>query len=447
MGRAPSFVLTTVAFCTIGILILAPVAAVPALAAVAQSSFQDEIANLRSPNVGTRVKAAKALGKSGRPEAIPALTQAMRDPEVKVRRQTLSALRSFTSSEAVDGFLIGLQDEERDVRRDALIAVLEVYVGAGNAEIENSLSWIIGGRKRTPGLKGLIPYDPRVADAATARLQDEEPAIRRRAAYTLGILGAESAVPGLSSSLYDGDKSVRREAIHALSQIGSDDAGEALRDALGGAANELTGDVVDALGHMQYKPAAPQLVSIYDSNVNKLGDRALRALAEMGAPDARGVFYYQMTSKKADQRRWAVEGLGRLEEAGMVPGLIKDFLREPDPTVQLAYCFALSYLGQREYVDRVALDLGNKKRRHQAHAYAVELGDEFLNEFVTYLADPVALVRMEMAQVLMEIGDPKAIPYLEPLLADPDSEVADRANIAIARLQQGRMSASADPVP
>ena len=29
----------------------------------AQSSFQDEIANLRSPNVGTRIDAAKALGK------------------------------------------------------------------------------------------------------------------------------------------------------------------------------------------------------------------------------------------------------------------------------------------------------------------------------------------------------------------------------------------------
>ena len=444
MGRAPSFVLAMVTGCTISILALAPVAAAPR---AAQSSFQDEIANLRSPNVGTRVKAAKALGKSGRPEAIPALTKAMRDPEVKVRRQTVKSLRSFTSSEAVDGFLIGLQDEDKVVRRDALTAVLEVYVGAGNAEIESSLSWITGDRKRTPGLKGLIPFDPRVADAVTARLQDEEPAIRRRAAYTLGVLGAESAVAGLSSSLYDRDKSVRREAIRALSQIGSDDAGEALRDALGGAPNDLTGDVVDALGHMKYEPAAPQLVSIYDSNVNKLGDRALRALAEMGSSEARAVFYYQMTSKKADQRRWAVEGLGRLEDPGMVPGLIKDFLREPDPRVQLAYCFALSYLGEREYVDRVALDLGNKKRRNQAHAYAVELGDEFLDELVTYLADPVARVRMEMAQVLMEIGDPRAIPYLEPLLADPDSEVADSANVAIARLRQGRMSASTDPVP
>jgi HEAT repeat protein len=441
MGRVASLVLAMVVGCLSFDLALAPAAA------SAQSSFQDEIANLRSPNVGTRVDAAKALGKSGRPEAIPALTEAMRDPEIKVRRATIESLRGFTSSETVDGLLLGLQDEDKVIRRDALIASLEVYVGAGNAEIASPLSWITGDRKRTPGLKGLIPIDPRVEDAVAVRLQDEEPSLRRRAAYTLGVLGAQGAVPGLSASLYDGDESVRREAIHALAQIGTHEAGGALRDALGGASNELTGDVIDALGHMQYKPAAPQLISIYDGNTGKLGDRALAALAAMGADEARGVFYYQMTSKKAEQRRWAVEGLGRLNDPGMVPGLIKDFLREPEPTVQLAYCFALTNLGQREYIDRVALDLGNKKRSEQAHAYAVELGDEFLDEFVAYLSDPVALVRMEMAQVLMEIGDPAAIPHLEPLLGDSDAEVADRANVAIARLRQGRMSASNTPEP
>ena len=44
--------------------------------------------------------------------------------------------------------------------------------------------------------------------------------------------------------------------------------------------------------------------------------------------------------------------------------------------------------------------------------------------------------------VLMEIGDPAAIPYLEPLLSDTDPEVADRANRAIARLQRVQMTAS-----
>jgi hypothetical protein len=45
----------------------------------------------------------------------------------------------------------------------------------------------------------------------------------------------------------------------------------------------------------------------------------------------------------------------------------------------------------------------------------------------------------------MDIGDPAAIPYLEPLLRDSDSKVSDWANRAIARLQREQLSASAAP--
>jgi len=70
----------------------------------------------------------------------------------------------------------------------------------------------------------------------------------------------------------------------------------------------------------------------------------------------------------------AYEGLGRVSDESLIPGMMKDFLREPDPSVQLAYCFALARMGQPEFVDRIALSLGNKKLQEQAHDYAVELG-------------------------------------------------------------------------
>jgi HEAT repeat protein len=93
-------------------------------------------------------------------------------------------------------------------------------------------------------------------------------------------------------------------------------------------------------------------------------------------------------------------------------------------------------------VDRIALSLGNKKLQEQAREYAIELGSPLLDELVAYLSDPVPEVRREMAQVLMEIGDPAAIPYLKPLLSDPNSEVADRANRAIARLEREGVSST-----
>jgi HEAT repeat protein len=437
MGRVHLAVLATV------------VSAIVALSstAFAQDSFQDEIANLKSPNVGTRVKAARALGQSKRPEAIPALTEAMRDPELKVRKETVMSLRGFTSTDAVDGLLVGLRDEEKGIRNEAMIGLLEIYVGAGNADLGGPLAFFLGPKYKTPLLNGLIPVSSDVVTGFEARLQDDEPALRCRAAYTLGVLAAQDAVDSLGVALSDPQKDVRLEAASALAAIGNDAAGEALRGTLSIASSDASfaGHIVDALGRMKYLPAAPELVSIYDGNVNSLGDRALRALALMGAPEARGVFYYQMTSKRFEQRRWAAEGLGRLNDKSLVPGMMKDFLREPDPSVQLAYCFALTRLGQREFVDRIALSLGNKKLQDQAHEYAVELGSPLLNELVTYLSDPVPEVRKEMAQVLMEIGDPAAIPYLKPLLADSNAEVADRANRAIARLSQGELSASSTP--
>jgi HEAT repeat protein len=415
--------------------------------AAAQASFQDEIANLKSPNVKTRVRAAKALGESKRPEAIPALTEAMRDPELSVRKQTVVSLRGFNSTDAIDGLLLGLRDEEKGIRNEAMVALLEIYVGAGNAELGGPLAFFLGPRYRTPPLNGLIPVSPEVVTAFEARLQDEQGALRRRAAYSLGVLHAADAVDSLAASLSDPDKDVRFESVKALAAIGNPPAGDALKGSLSVAASDsaYAGHIVDALGQMKHLPAAPELVSIYDGNVNSLGDRALRALSLMGAPEARGIFYYQMTSKRFEQRRWAAEGLGRLSDRSLVSGMKKDFLREPDPSVQLAYCFALTRLGEREFVDRVALSLGNVKLREQAHDYAVELGSPLLNELVGYLSDPVPEVRKEMAQVLMEIGDPAAIPYLKPLLADPNSEVADRANRAIARLSQGDLSTSSSP--
>ncbi len=439
MGRVHSAVLGTVVSAII-LLISSPVPAV-------QSSFQDELANLKSPNVDTRVKASKALGQSKRPEAIPALTEAMRDPELKVRKQTVLSLRGFNSTDAIEGLLIGLRDDEKGIRNEAMIALLEIYVGAGNADLGGALSFLLGPRYKTPKLNGLIPVSSEAVTALEARLQDEEPVLRRRAAYTLGVLDAQDGVDSLSAALSDPQKDVRMEVVSALAAIGNDAAGEALRGTLSIAASDASfaGHVVDALGQMKHLPAGPELVSIYDGNLNNLGDRALRSLALMGAPEARGVFYYQMTSQRAEQRRWAAEGLGRLSDKSLIPGMMKDFLREPDPSVQLAYCFALARLGQTEFVDRIALSLGNKKLQDQAHDYAVELGSPLLEELVTYLSDPVPEVRKEMAQVLMEIGDPAAIPYLKPLLSDPNVEVADRANRAIARLQQGDLSASSIP--
>ena len=102
-------------------------------------------------------------------------------------------------------------------------------------------------------------------------------------------------------------------------------------------------------------------------------------------------------------------------------------------------------MGRPEFIDRLALSLSNVELRDQARGYMVALGSPFLAEMVPYLTDPVTEVRKGVVQALMEIGDPAAIPYLEPLLLDTDSKVADLANRAIARLRSAQFTASTEP--
>jgi hypothetical protein len=42
----------------------------------------------------------------------------------------------------------------------------------------------------------------------------------------------------------------------------------------------------------------------------------------------------------------------------------------------------------------------------------------------------------------MRVGDPSAIPHLRPLLSDPNAEVVDRVNRAIARLERVQVASA-----
>ncbi len=410
-------------------------------AQMADNPYQDQLANLQSPNVKTRVKAARELGRSQRREAIEPLTMAMRDPEFKVRRAVVESLRGFQDVEVVDGLLIGFADEEKDIRMVAVTAILELYVSPR----ERSRP-VLNIFKSDDGPKEAVtvtPPDVKVIRGLETLLRDPEPPIRRQAAFGLGMLRSEESVNALVLALPDMNSDVRLAVVDALGRIGGDAGGKALIRGLADSSSRTRGKVIDALGQMKYKPAASDLLAIYEAEQGKsMGDRALSALAKMGAPEARGVFYQNMTNPKPERRAWAVEGLARYDEQGLIPSLTKDFLREPDPAVQLAYCFALTRLGRPEFIDRLALSLAKTDLWAKSQAYLIELGSPLLTELLPYLKDPVSSVRRNMVVVLMEIGDPAAIPYLEPLLSDTDSEVADRANRAIARLQRVQMAAS-----
>jgi HEAT repeat protein len=403
-------------------------------AALAQSSVEELAARLESADAGTRRQAAEELGEDGSGAAVAALTQAARDEDRNVRRAVLDALLSVRRPDAIGGLIALLQDERADYRRDALGGLVDIHNREAPAgRRERAMDWLLR-REQAFVLDPLRPVEPRVPEALAARLQDEDADIRELGAEALGALRAASETDALAAAAReDAADDVRREAVRALGAIGTDAAGERLLPLLEDA--RLREEVVRALGRFAYSPSTVPLIGVYDSDPGSdLARLALEALARIGAEEARGTFYHELGSDDSRRREFAAEGLGRIGDASLLDGMIRDFLREEDRRVQLAFCFALVRLGQPAFVDRIVLSLPDSRLGDVALQYALELGRDFLPELLRYLEDPDRRVRLELISVLERIGDAAAVPGLREASEDPDPEIADRARLAVRRL-------------
>ena len=109
--RAPLLLALIVAFATAGL-------------AAAEDSFEDLLANLKSPTVRTRQEAAAALGKSRRREAVAPLSALVRDPEPRVRLEVVGALRQLRDVSGVPALVTSLQDGDARVREEAVSAIV-----------------------------------------------------------------------------------------------------------------------------------------------------------------------------------------------------------------------------------------------------------------------------------------------------------------------------------
>ncbi|MDE3261627.1 MAG: HEAT repeat domain-containing protein [Acidobacteriota bacterium] len=398
--------------------------------APAQSNVEELAARLESSDARTRRDAARALGEEGSIEAVAALLPAARDADRDVRRAVLEALAAVRRPDAAAGLIVLLGDEVAAHRRGAIGGLVDIHRREPPAgRRERAVDWLLR-REQEFALDPLRPVEPGIVDALAGRLDDEDTENRRLAAEALGALRATTGAASLGKAAAgDPDGEVRRKAVESLGAIGTEEAGNSLLSLVEDP--ELQRHVVRALGRMAFPPATPALVAVYDSDPDSdLARDALEGLARIGAAEARGTFYHELSSREARRREYAAEGLGRLEDPTLVDGLIRDFLREEDARVQLAFCFALVRLGQAPFVDRVVLSLSDRRLRDTARQYGLELAADHLDEFLRYLDDPDREIRLELIALLERLGSPAAIPKLQTLGEDPDSEVADRARAA-----------------
>jgi len=404
-----------------------------------RASFEDLIANLKSPNAATRQEAAAALGTSRRREAVAPLAALVRDPEPKVRMEVVRALRELRDLNGVPAIVTSMGDGDAKIREEAIGTLVEVLSESDRTgPVGRFLEMFSDQNDRAP----VAPYtqvDPSVYRALATALRDEESDIREEAALALGILDGKPAVKELVAALQDPVAGVRGKAATAIGQIGTTEDGRALIPLLSDESAGVRNRALQALGVLRVKEAGPALRELYEQNRRKdAGLRALSCLSRIGDPAQADLFRELLQDPDLERRRLAIEGLGRVSDPSMLAAFKKDYQRERNDELKLAYSFALTLLGDRAFLDSIVLSLPSKTLGSRCRNYILEMGRDVLPDLYPYLNDPVAEVRAQLCDILSLLGDPDAISRLTPLISDPSPKVADRANRAVERLRARR---------
>jgi HEAT repeat protein len=403
-----------------------------------EETFDDLLAGLKSPNAKTRQAAAEALGKSRRREAVGPLANLVRDPEPKVRMEVVRSLRSLRDLAGVPALTTSVGDGDPKIREEAIAGLVEVYAEPERTTpVVGKLLGVFSDEYEPPAVPVFSKVDPAVFRALGTALRDEEASIREAAAVAAGLLGGRSVIGDLRTALQDPQTSVRGAAVVAIGQVGTPEDGKALIPLLADESTGVRNRALHAIGTLKVQDAAAPLREIYEANKRKdVGLRALDCLSRVGDPAQMDLFKELSQDPDLERRRIAIEGLGRLADPSFIAAFKKDFQRERNDEVRLAYAFALTRLGDHVFVDSLVLNLSSRTSGRRCRAYILELGRGILPDLGPYLADPEAEIRAQLSEILGIMGDPAAIPLLTPLLNDPNAKVADHANVALERLRR-----------
>lgn len=316
------------------------------------------VSQLRSPDTGQRVRAARGLGEAvdGSQLANDALLHALEDPAPEVRAAAAWAIGGRGDAQAVDALTYRLGDDNPLVRGGAAAALGRIGPPARPAarelverlgDADEMVRWRAEVALETVGLEvrsclpGLIEL-----------LLERDGPGRAEAAEVTGKLGASAlpALPGLIDALTDRRQVVRSAAVLALGRMGpaARDAVPALLEAFRDP--ETRWRVADALGDIGPAAAAavPQLVAALDDASNPVRWQAVRALGRIG-PAARGAAPALVEAARRPQaivRLDAIISLSRVgADSALVLGAFQRAAGDEDPEVRGIAARLLGELG------------------------------------------------------------------------------------------------------
>jgi HEAT repeat protein len=225
------------------------------------------------------------LGERADAAAIPVLTEALQDVSRRVRKAAASALAEIEA----------FQDTKLDASE--IIRLLDEEIGWGpnyrKIAIRASTNEVIAAIKKCSSY-----------------------GIRNQLCYLLGKRWDETAVPALIDALSDASPEVRATAADSLGRIGSPSAGEAVfrhfeREEEDDAVRR---ELAATLGSVDYRPAIPALIQALDAP--ELRASAAWALGRLKAVEAESALQRALASETDDYTTGRIkEALAKIRKA------------------------------------------------------------------------------------------------------------------------------------
>lgn len=406
-----------------------------------QVTLESLIYDLKNPDARRRLAAARDLGHAKYRLAIPDLLPLAEDPALAVRRQVELALEQMDDIGVLPGLVRFTADSEPAIRDRAVQALVNLHLprAAGPATALVKLGNLINpwsDEYSDTIVEPDVPVDPSVVTALRARMSDSEDQIRLHASRGLGIVRANAAIPELLVAVaQDLDAGVRFEAIRALKKIGDTSVGDQLLPIINLTVDRVRDEVITTLGSLKCRGAVADLTRIFEQEKPGARSRvlALSALADIADPSSRALFLGAKADKDVDIRLYATEGLARLDDPSLGTMMSADRLVEKSPRVQVAQAFGLLRAERAEYLDELVRALGRPGTRELAREYVLETPPARRQALFT-IRPKSASARAELADVFGLMGDRSALPALDELTHDSDSDVARNAERAIRRI-------------
>jgi HEAT repeat protein len=402
------------------------------LAALAQVPLETAIADLRSPDRDTRLRAVLLLKDAAHPDAARPLVPLIGDPDDEIQYEAIGAeLNAFLAEKVVSKRRVGGVFEVRNrVMAEAAFSAGPVALGVHHvpAEVMSALLSAVPDDNAYIGLEALYAFGALAPNAAGTELSD---LLDKAAPEFAAFVGASEPQQRIAALRVIGRVFARRVGEPAVPSAVGDAVVIALNDP-----DRLVREAAAAtIGAMRYERAIQAVTELFQHfRSGVVADQLLDALARIGHGSARPVMITALDRGSAAMKRSAVEGLARMNDAAALAAAEEALNRDRNESVRLARGFASAWFGKGG-LDEIVNAAAHGRLREQAVGYLSELAPGRAAMVGRHAQDPDAVIRRDVADALGMSGDAAALPIVEALTRDAEPRVSQAAARAVARLR------------